>query len=610
MITTRQIRVLAAAAAMLVLFSRPASAQLLQKLTTQVTSTIDTIACTPALASSKIDDGVKTWLQGGGTGDVPIIVTSGSGMLPTVQSLVARVTGSLQPIDGIDALVTRVTSSQLSALACDGGVGSISLDATVKSFAVAADGEDETSYSLRGTLGLGAASPSGRGVGVAIIDSGVAAHPDVASRLAASLDFTKGGISNVSPSDLYGHGTHVAGLIAGAGAQAGMAAFRGVAPEATLVSLKVLDANGNGRTSDVIRAVLYATAYRSLLGIDVLNLSLGHPIYEPASRDPLVRAIERASRSGLVVVVAAGNFGRNPQTGEPGYGGITSPGNAPSAVTIASFSTVDTLSRDDDRISIFSSRGPAWYDGLAKPDVAAPGQGLVSVSDSNSTLFQRYSSARVGTNYLRLSGTSMATAVASGVAALVIEAHRTNNPGAPDFAPNTVKAILEHSSLALRDAAGVEYDALTQGAGGVNAAGAVDFAGAIDSRLPLGLYWLTRIVTPVTTIAGRATLWSQRVLWGDQALFGTALEQRQIAWLPTSSWGQTLPWRGETTWGQHIVWGTSDPVWGSHIVWGDGYMGTTDGQHIVWGTTGGPDGTVWGNVAPVADGTGTPPDGV
>jgi serine protease AprX len=608
MTTIRRTRVCAAAAAILVLSSPPASAQLLQKLTTQVQSTVGAITCPQLQTSPKLDDGIRDWLLRGASGDVPVIVTSGTGRLSTLQTLVTRVTGTLQVLDGIDALVTRVTTSQLSTLACDAGVASIALDATVRSFASAADSADTAGYSLRATLGLAATSPTGRGVGVGIVDSGVAGHPDVASRLAASLDFTSGGIASVAPSDQYGHGTHVAGLIAGAGAQPGMAAFRGVAPDATLFSLRVLDGNGNGRTSDVIRAILYATTYRTLLGIDVLNLSLGHPIYEPASRDPLVRAVERASRSGLVVVVAAGNFGKSASTGEPGYGGITSPGNAPSAVTIGAFSTRDTLARDDDQISSFSSRGPTWHDGFAKPDVAAPGQSLVSVSDSGSTLFQRYATARVGTSYLRLSGTSMATAVATGVAALIVEAHRANS-GAPAFAPNTVKAILEHTSLGMRDASGAEYDALTQGSGGVNAAGAIDVAGAIDSRMPIGAYWLTRIVAPSTTIAGRATMWSQRVLWGGRPVSGTVLEQRQAAWLLSSRWGETLFWSGEPTWGQHVVWGTSDPVWGSHVVWGTGFTGTTDGQHVVWGTTGGPDDTVWGNIAPVADDRGSPPDG-
>jgi hypothetical protein len=139
MITTRRIRVLAAAAAILILFPPPASAQLLQKLMTQVTSVVGSITCAPVVSSPKIDDGIRTWPQSDGANDVPIIVTSGTGLLSAVQSLVTRVTGTLQLLDGIDALAARVTSSQPATLACDPNVASISLDATVKSFATAAD---------------------------------------------------------------------------------------------------------------------------------------------------------------------------------------------------------------------------------------------------------------------------------------------------------------------------------------------------------------------------------------------------------------------------------------------------------------------------------------
>src|SRR5262249_59057696 len=102
--------------------------------------------------------------------------------------------------------------------------------------------------------------------------------------------------------------------------------YRGLAPKVRFVILKVLDQTGAGYTSDVIRAVDFAVANRSALGIDVINLSLGHPILEPASTDPLVQAVERASQAGVIVVAAAGNYGKNPTTGERGYGGIPSPG--------------------------------------------------------------------------------------------------------------------------------------------------------------------------------------------------------------------------------------------------------------------------------------------
>ena len=134
--------------------------------------------------------------------------------------------------------------------------------------------------------------------------------------------------------------------------------FRGVAPKARLIALKVLDQNGAGSTSDVISAVEFATANKDRLGIDIINLSLGHPILESASTDPLVQAVEAAVRTGIVVVASAGNFGLNPETGEPGYAGIVSPGNAPSAITVGAAKTFDTAIRSDDRIAPYSSRGP------------------------------------------------------------------------------------------------------------------------------------------------------------------------------------------------------------------------------------------------------------
>src|SRR5262249_56998283 len=112
--------------------------------------------------------------------------------------------------------------------------------------------------------------------------------------------------------------------------------FQGVAPNARIISLQALDANGAGLTSTVIAALQFATTNKQALGIDIVNLSLGHPIYEPAATDPLVQAVEAAVRAGLVVVVAAGNDGVNPATGLVGYGGTSSPRHAPPGPTLRS----------------------------------------------------------------------------------------------------------------------------------------------------------------------------------------------------------------------------------------------------------------------------------
>ena len=180
-----------------------------------------------------------------------------------------------------------------------------------------------------------------------------------------------GDIRAVTAIDPYGHGTHVAGLIA--------SEFVGVAPNARLIGLRVLNEKGQGDTANVVRAIEFAIANKGLLGIDVLNLSLGHPIYEPAASDPLVQAVEHATRAGIVVVVSAGNFGLNKKDGRSGYAGIASPGNAPSALTTGAARTFNTVTRADDRVAPYSSRGPSWYDGFAKPDFVAPGDNLLSI---------------------------------------------------------------------------------------------------------------------------------------------------------------------------------------------------------------------------------------
>jgi serine protease AprX len=173
------------------------------------------------------------------------------------------------------------------------------------------------------TLGLEPTSGVGTGVGVAVIDSGINNSSEFYGRIKAFYDFTQGGIAT-TPSDAFGHGTHVASLIAGSGYRSA-GTIRGVAPGANLIGLKVLDANGQGNTSDVISAIEFAIQNKNALGIDIINLSLGHPPLEANATDPLVQAVEQAAQAGIIVVTAAGNFGTNPNTGQMGYAGITSP---------------------------------------------------------------------------------------------------------------------------------------------------------------------------------------------------------------------------------------------------------------------------------------------
>ena len=232
----------------------------------------------------------------------------------------------------------------------------------------------------------------GAGIGVAVIDSGVTAwHDDLADASAPTtqrvdrfVDFVGG---QTQPYDDYGHGTHVAGIIAGNGADSN-GARTGIAPKARLVVLKVLDDDGRGRISDVIAAIDYAVAHKSEFNIRVLNMSIGAGVYESYNTDLLTLAAKRAVEEGIVVVAAAGNHGRNDE-GVIQHGAISAPGNAPWVITVGASSHMGTTSRADDTIAAFSSRGPTAYDHAAKPDLVAPGVGIYSLSSPGSTLYRQ-----------------------------------------------------------------------------------------------------------------------------------------------------------------------------------------------------------------------------
>jgi serine protease AprX len=467
-------------------------------------------------------------------------------------------------------------------------------------------GEPVSPAVLRATLGLQDAG-SGRGVTVAVIDSGLEMSAEFQGRVKAFYDFTGGKTLAASPYDDYGHGTHVAGTIAGSGGLSTNKNYRGLAPNVQLVVLKVLDATGAGYTSDVVRAVDFAVANRAKFGIDVINLSLGHPIYEPASTDPLVQAVERASKAGIVVLAAAGNMGVNPTTGQPGYAGINSPGNAPSAITVGAVATSNTVSRRDDRIPDYSSSGPTWYDALVKPDILAPGHRIISVGAKKSTIYREHPELRAPDgDYLRLSGTSMATAVGSGVVALMIETHRAQQPYAPALTPNTVKAMLQYSAFAVRNDLGVEYDTLREGAGALNGAGAVQLSRAVNTYARPGTYWLQPQPSPWTAIGGEYQSWSQAVIWGNAVIWGSStLPMSQTAWGTAVIWGSGTNWSNANAviWGSNVVW--DDPqTWGNAVIWGSGSIGTTDGNAVIWGSTGGmtAQSTAWKDIEPTGTG--------
>src|SRR5947207_2825028 len=215
--------------------------------------------------------------------------------------------------------------------------------------------------------------------------------------------------------DPSGHGTFVAGLIAAHGRT-----FSGVAPDAKLVSLRVLDQNGKGTMHAVLAAFDWLLRNRAAMHIKVLNLSFGAPQRSSYHRELLAGVVESAWFAGVTVAAAAGNR-------RPASGTVAMPGADPFVITVGSFADQGTLATNDDRESIFSSRGPT-RDGFAKPDVLAPGEHIVSLRVPGTALDRKAADVASAGPYARLTGTSASTAMAAGAAADVLEAHGAYSP--------------------------------------------------------------------------------------------------------------------------------------------------------------------------------------
>ncbi len=416
---------------------------------------------------------------------------------------------------GLGAQVALVPDSALEKLAARPEVAHVSLDRPVKG---TVDGvtfaESAGATAIRRQLGF-----DGNGVGVAIVDSGVVNwHDDLGDGTVVHfVDFVN---DLLLPYDDFGHGTHVAGIIAGSGYDSG-GARRGVAPGARLVVLKVLDSTGNGHISNVIAAIDYAVEHRAQFNIRIINLSVAAGVHESYEVDPLTLAAKRAVDAGIVVITAAGNLGRS-AAGVVQPGSITSPGNAPWVLTVGATNDRGTAIRSDDTLAPFTSRGPTHIDGFMKPDIVAPGVGIESLADPNSTLYAINPDARLpGTvqtatmPYLRLTGTSMAAPVVAGTVALMLEAN-------PDLTPNLVKAILQYTAERRS-----RYDTTAQGAGFLNARGAVQLA----------LQLAGKTVAPA---AADPTRWSRQLVWGNTLIRGGIITAGANAWDLGVVWGQAL----------------------------------------------------------------------
>lgn len=315
--------------------------------------------------------------------------------------------GPVRRLRLVDAFTAEATPAQIRALAARADVAHVEEDARVVPFGVSAQASFGLTKAREDLPGL-----TGEGRVAAVIDSGIdTTMPDLpASKVVAFADLVAG---REAPYDDLGHGSLVAGALAGTGASG--AEGRGAAPAAKLVGIKVIDGQAQSSLGRIAEGVQWAVEHRAQYGIDVINLSIGDPVGCGAGTDVASQAVDAAVAAGIVVVAAAGNAGPEPCT-------IKSPAAAAGAITVGAMSD---LGAGGFANGWFSSRGPT-LDGRTKPDVSAPGVNVVMATPW-------------GTHEAQ-SGTSAAAPFVSGVALLMLQA-------APNLAPAQVKAAMERTAV-------------------------------------------------------------------------------------------------------------------------------------------------------------------
>lgn len=304
----------------------------------------------------------------------------------------------------------------------------------------------------------------GRGVTVALLDTGVYAdHPDLAGRVVHCEDFSHERNTVAHCADTFGHGTFMAGLIAGDGTSSN-GRYVGTAPKANLVSVKASGFDGSTDISTILAGIQWVVAHRDTYDIRALNLSLGSDSSQDTRLSPLNYAVQRAWKSGIAVVVSAGNSGPDSRT-------VMKPGDDPYVITVGASNDQGTMNIGDDTVPVFSSRGPTRSNGITKPDVVAPGVHTISLRSPGSAIDQQYGEhAAVDGSYFRGTGTSMSTASTTGVVAQVLQA----NPG---LTPNQVKHRITSSA---RDIS--ESDANAAGDGSLDAYGSARSTSLVEAN--------------------------------------------------------------------------------------------------------------------------------
>jgi len=355
------------------------------------------------------------------------VIVTANGLLSPVTAVLGvggTVLTQFHLINGVVASIPTTVESLLAALP---GItvtpdASVSVQSTTES--TGPHTPSDAFLTQTGAGQLAAAGDTGQGVTVAVLDTGIDPLPDFAGRLIGGVDLTN---ANNPYQDSFGHGTFVAGLIAGNGASSN-GQYSGEAPGANLVSIKVAGADGTTHLGTLISGLQWAVDHQSTYGINVLNISLGFQPTKSTVSNPLDQAVEAVWNAGITVVVSAGNAG-------PFNGTILSPGDDPLVITVGALDDMGGTSVSADEMNDFSSAGPTSPDGWIKPDLVTSGRSVVSLAAPDSTIYNNHPSARIGTANFVGSGTSFSAAITSGAAALVLAA----NPG---LSPNQVKARL------------------------------------------------------------------------------------------------------------------------------------------------------------------------
>ncbi len=530
-------------------------------------------------------------------GQIDVIVQYRHAPIPEWhQNVVLRGGIFKQEFRSINAGAYRIPASELTELESNPEVVYVSPDRPVHGTAISSpspklDYHTETSNAPAAwARGL-----DGSGIGVAVIDSGIADIPDLHGKkfaVAYSENFASDRLASGGSADPYGHGSHVAGIIAGSGSKSSGAnylyTFKGIASGVNLISLRVLDQNGEGTDSQVIAAIEAAIRLKSTYNIRVLNLSLGRGVFESYNFDPLCKAVEQAWAAGIVVVVAAGNEGRNNSIGTHGYGTITAPGNDPYVITVGAMNTMGTADRTDDVPTSYSSKGPTLWDHVIKPDLVAPGNLTISLYAANETLarqlpnnpvpnsaYTKNGNGNHSDTYFYLSGTSMAAPMVSAAAALILE-------NVPSLTPDQIKARLMKTAFKNLIPAAVatdpttgqtfnlQADIFTVGAGYLDIQAALAGTDLVPRTLGIAMSPKAAldskgnvVIIPngPSVVGTRSSVWGAGPVFGDSVLWGLNLS------------GQSILWGTSTLGGESILWGTSAAsassiLWGTSVLWG------------------------------------------